>query len=112
MRSDGDTDDSYVYRIAITNEATNNIDDRAQAYNVIVRDVLDSSDLMEVMDFATDNLDNDADGVVDDADEGRNVVARLGIYHGNDCSILFSPNGAAGARCILTFRNLQQSEQV
>jgi len=86
IRNDGDTDDSYVYRIAITNEAANNGVDRAPAYNVIVRDVLDGSDLMFIQDFATDDLDNDADGTVDEPGEGSIVTDNI-INNANPAEI-------------------------
>lgn len=70
--NDGDTQDSYIYRITLENN-----DDvgnptgvtRAPAYNVTVTDILDASDLMFVRSFATDDLDNDGDGLTDEADE-------------------------------------------
>lgn len=78
--SDGDTQDSYIYRITLENN-----DDigsptgvtRAPAYNVTVKDILDASDLMLVRSFATDGLDNDGDGLTDEADEGTIITDNL-----------------------------------
>ncbi|RKZ69131.1 MAG: hypothetical protein DRQ44_03410, partial [Gammaproteobacteria bacterium] len=67
---DGDTNDSYIYKIVLTNEAGSSGVQRAPAYDVISTDILDISDLMLVVDFAGDGLDNDGDGAIDEADEG------------------------------------------
>lgn len=84
--NNGDTQDAYVYKITITNDdpgaATTNL--RAPAYNVVVRDILDASDLMQVTPiespqvldpltypFNNDGLDNDGDGLTDEGDEAR-----------------------------------------
>ncbi len=65
--NDGDTNDSYIYRITLENETSTPV--RSAAYNVISTDTLDSSDLMLIVDFAGDGLDNDGDTLVDEADE-------------------------------------------
>ncbi|MCP3671624.1 MAG: hypothetical protein GY814_14580, partial [Gammaproteobacteria bacterium] len=65
--NDGDTNDSYIYRVTLTNEVTAPV--RSPAFNVIATDTLDSSDLMEVVDFSSDGLDNDGDLTIDEADE-------------------------------------------
>ena len=77
----GDSNDNYVYRITLTNEATATSPEggasiaRTSAYNVEVSDTLDSSDLMgidpitdPVTPFNNDGLDNDGDGAADGAD--------------------------------------------
>jgi uncharacterized repeat protein (TIGR01451 family)/fimbrial isopeptide formation D2 family protein len=61
--NEGDTNDDYVYRISILNEATFNGFQRAPAYDVDITDVLDPSDLLTLAPFASDGLDNDGDGV-------------------------------------------------
>ncbi len=77
--NDGDTEDFYVYRIRLENRATTGVT-RAPAYNVVISDVLDASDLMQVWPvtpvanplkdpFDNDGLDNDGDGVIDEGDE-------------------------------------------
>ena len=69
----GDSDDNYIYRVSLTNEASSGSVARAPAYNVIVTDILDNSDLMLIAPggatpFNTDGLDNDGDGLIDGAD--------------------------------------------
>ncbi len=64
--NDGDTNDSYIYRITLTNETSAPI--RSPAYNVISTDTLDPSGLMLVVDFTIDGLDNDGDGLTDALD--------------------------------------------
>lgn len=60
--TNGDTQDSYVYRIRVENEASSSSVARAPAYNVEVTDTLDASDLVLVIPFENDGLDNDGDG--------------------------------------------------
>ena len=67
--NNGDTNDDYVYRITIENETS--VPVRSPAFNVIATDTLDSSDLMFVVDFATDNLDNNGDGSSVNGDPGE-----------------------------------------
>ncbi|MFW2373468.1 MAG: hypothetical protein ACN4GM_10145, partial [Gammaproteobacteria bacterium] len=58
--NDGDTNDSYIYKITIENAAG-----RAPAFDIISTDTLglDAVDLMTVMPFDSDGLDNDGDGL-------------------------------------------------
>ena len=65
--NNGDTNDSYIYRITLENETS--VPVRSPAFNVISTDTLDASDLMLVVDFSNDLLDNDGDTLVDEADE-------------------------------------------
>jgi uncharacterized repeat protein (TIGR01451 family) len=70
---DGDAYSSYLYRLTVTNAATTNGYQNAPAYDVTVIDQLDASDLGYVFPFASDGLDNDADGSTDGGDnEGSN----------------------------------------
>ncbi len=74
--NDGDTNDDYIYRISITNEATFGGFERAPAHDVDITDVLDASDLLTLADFNTDGLDNDGDGNIDAADlDGEGVIS-------------------------------------
>jgi len=76
--NNGDTEDFYIYRITLTNVASGPIT-RAPAYNVVISDLFDGSDLMQVWPitpvvnpltdpFNNDGLDNDDDGLIDAAD--------------------------------------------
>ena len=67
---DGDTNDAYIYRITLTNQASSGGVTRAPAYDVVSTDVLDASDLMLIVPFNSDGLDNDGDGLTDELDEG------------------------------------------
>ncbi len=84
----GDTEDFYVYRIRIENVATAPGASRAPAYNVVISDVFDGSDLMQVWPitptvnplkdpFNNDGLDNDGDGAVDEGDEAEILTDNL-----------------------------------
>lgn len=71
----GDSDDNYIYRITISNEAAALGVARSPAFNVQITDELDASDLMgiapvtdPVAPFDSDGLDNDGDGDIDGAD--------------------------------------------
>ena len=83
LADDGDSDDSYIYRITITNEDPEPISgvQRAPAFNVISTDVLDPSDLVLVESFDSDGLDNDGDGAIDEGSEAsmNNNIADGGV---------------------------------
>lgn len=68
--SDGDTQDSYIYRVTLTNQASTSGVAHAPAYNITATDILDASDLVFVVPFAGDGLDNDGDGLTDEAGAG------------------------------------------
>ena len=66
---DGDTNDQYVYRVTIANEASSGGVERAPAYDVTLTDSFDASDLLVAAAFDSDGLDNDGDGLVDEGGE-------------------------------------------
>ncbi|MDO8988390.1 MAG: isopeptide-forming domain-containing fimbrial protein [Sideroxyarcus sp.] len=68
LANDGDTFDSYIYRVTLTNVAASNGVAHAPAYDISTRDILDPSGLVRIVDFASDGLDNDGDGDIDGAD--------------------------------------------
>ncbi len=64
--NEGDTNDDYVYRVSILNEATSGGYQRAPAYDVDVTDVLDSTDLLTLdPNYLFYEVDNTNDGTVD-----------------------------------------------
>ena len=76
LTNEGDAYSSYVYRITLYNEESYDDVQRAPAYDVIVTDLLDDSDLAYVLPFDSDGLDNDGDDIDDGADtngEGTNL---------------------------------------
>ena len=89
--SDGDTNDSYIYKITLTNEVSSPT--RSPAFNVISTDTLDSSDLMKVVDFSHDGLDNDGDGMVDEADEATLFASIPDNTIGNGIPAVITVNG-------------------
>lgn len=68
--NNGDTQDSYIYRITLTNQAASGGFARAPAYNITATDIVDASDLMYIVPFGSDGLDNDGDGSIDEAGVG------------------------------------------
>ncbi len=90
VASDGDTNDSYVYRIRLTNQSSSGGVTRAPAYNIISTDVLDSSDLMLIAPFGSDGLDNDGDGLVDGADADEGSISDNIIGNATPAEITFS----------------------
>ncbi len=79
--NDGDTQDAYIYRVTLTNQATSSGVARAPAYNITATDNLDASDLVYVVPFATDGLDNDGDGNIDGADvDGEGSISDNLVY--------------------------------
>jgi uncharacterized repeat protein (TIGR01451 family) len=76
LTDEGDAYSSYVYRITLSNEESSDDVLRAPAYDVIVTDQLDDSDLAYVFPFDGDGLDNDGDGASGGSDtdgEGTNL---------------------------------------
>ena len=91
LAADGDTFDTYVYRVVVTNAAAAAGVTRAPAYDVSTRDILDPSDLMFVVPFASDGLDNDGDGLVDAADiNGEGSISDNVVNNANPAQIAFS----------------------
>jgi len=94
--NNGDTNDNYVYRITLTNEAASGGYTRAPAYNVVVTDDLDPTDLVQIVSsgtntvapFQNDNLDNDNDGSTDEVDEG--AISDNIVNNFNPARITFS----------------------
>ncbi len=68
--NDGDALNTYIYRLTVTNEASNSGVTRAPAYDVTVTDTLDASDLAYVLPLGSDGLNNDGDAATDGADAG------------------------------------------
>ncbi|MDH5424238.1 MAG: isopeptide-forming domain-containing fimbrial protein, partial [Gammaproteobacteria bacterium] len=94
---DGDTQDAYIYRITLTNQASSSGVARAPAYNIIASDILDNSDLMLIEAFATDGLDNDADGLIDAADlDGEGSISDNIIANAAPATITFSHTHSTG----------------
>jgi len=88
LANDGDTFDSYVYRVTLTNEAASGGVARAPAYDISTTDILDPSDLAYVMPFASDGLDNDGDGLIDAADtDGEGSITDNVVNNGNPAQI-------------------------
>lgn len=91
LANNGDTYDNYIYRVVVSNAATAGGVTRAPAYDVSTTDVLDPSDLMYVMPFASDGLDNDGDGLIDAADtNGEGSITDNVVNNGNPGQITFS----------------------
>ncbi len=87
LTDEGDAYNSYIYRITLTNEQESDGVTRAPAYDVTVTDALDPSDLALVMAFGSDGLDNDGDGVTDEADEG--TISDNIVRNGTPAQITF-----------------------
>ena len=94
---DGDTQDSYIYRVTLTNEAASAGAPRAPAYNITSTDILDASDLVLVVPFNADGLDNDGDGLIDAADiNGEGSISDNVILNGTPATITFSHTHSSG----------------
>ena len=97
LADDGDTQDSYIYRITLTNEASSLAVTRAPAYNLTSTDVLDASDLVLVVPFNADGLDNDGDGLIDAADpDGEGSISDNVISNAVPPQITFSHTHSSG----------------
>jgi uncharacterized repeat protein (TIGR01451 family) len=86
----GDSDDNFIYRITVNNEAAAGGRARAPAFDIIINDTADPSDQMAPFDFMTDGIDNDGDGLVDALDlDGEGTVDDLILVNGNPADITF-----------------------
>lgn len=94
--AEGDTYDSYIYRITVRNRAEVNGLASAPAYDLVVTDNLDPSDLMYVVPFESDGLDNDADGQADSGVEG--AISDNVVLNGAPAVITFSHTHSSGLR--------------
>ncbi len=96
----GDSDDLFIYRLTVNNEAAASGVPRAPAYDVAINDSFDASDQIAPFDFTTDGLDNDGDGLVDAADlDGEGTVDDLVLVNGNPADITIdSANSTALAQ--------------
>lgn len=96
LTSNGDTYDTYIYRVVVSNAASASGVTRAPAYEVSTLDVLDPTDLMLVMPFASDGLDNDGDGLIDGADtDGEGSISDNVVNNGTPGQITFSHTHSA-----------------
>ncbi|HEY3487755.1 MAG TPA: hypothetical protein VGL10_06790, partial [Gammaproteobacteria bacterium] len=87
----GDSDDSFIYRIRAANQNTSGGFQRAPAFDLLINDVFDASDLVAPFPFAADGLDNDGDGLIDGADAGgEGTVDDTVLDNGNAADIVFS----------------------
>ena len=91
IADDGDAYSSYIYRITLTNQQNSDGVQRAPAYDVIVTDRLDNSDLAYVLPFAGDGLDNDGDSRsgADDGD-GEGTISDNQVKNNQPAEITFS----------------------
>ncbi|HEX7045565.1 MAG TPA: hypothetical protein VF203_13245, partial [Burkholderiales bacterium] len=91
LADDGDAFHSYIYRLTVTNEAAAGGVVRAPAYDVVVTDRLDPSDLAFVLPFEADGFDNDGDASTDEA--GANAEGAISdnvVKNGTAAAITFS----------------------
>lgn len=90
LADDGDAYDPYIYRLTVTNEASDSGVGRAPAYDVTVTDVLDVSDLAYVLPFPGDGLDNDGDGASGEAGNADGTISNNTVKDGVPAQITFS----------------------
>ncbi|MFW9845833.1 MAG: isopeptide-forming domain-containing fimbrial protein, partial [Candidatus Thorarchaeota archaeon] len=89
--NDGDALNTYIYRLTVTNEASNGGVTRAPAYDVTVTDTLDASDLALVEPFGADGLNNDGDAATDGADAGgEGAISDNTVKNASPAVITFS----------------------
>ncbi|GAA5524715.1 hypothetical protein Maes01_01272 [Microbulbifer aestuariivivens] len=67
LSDEGHRDQTYLFRLIVSNRAADSGVTRAPAYDVVVTDTLDASGQMCVRPLDADGLDNDADGALDES---------------------------------------------
>ncbi|MDH3641153.1 MAG: DUF11 domain-containing protein, partial [Gammaproteobacteria bacterium] len=70
LADDGDAYDTYIWRVTVANEASASGVARAPAYDLTVTSLTDPADLAFIDPLDSDGLDNDGDGLIDEALEG------------------------------------------
>jgi large repetitive protein len=101
LADDGDAYNSYIYRLTVANESTRDGVRRAPAYDVIVTDRLDASDLVYVFPFESDGLDNDGDGLIGGVDtDGEGTISDNIVKNGVPAVIIFSHTHSSALRRI------------
>ncbi len=86
----GDSDDNFIFRLTVANEANASGVDRAPAYDVVINDAFDATDQIAPLPFATDGLDNDGDGLIDGADAGgEGTVDDTTLINANPADLTF-----------------------
>ncbi|MFC6632839.1 isopeptide-forming domain-containing fimbrial protein [Microbulbifer taiwanensis] len=81
------TTNDYIYRLTVSSEDTAGGHPRPPVYDLTVVDTL--PDLLYIEDLDSDGIDNDGDGVVDEAG-GEGVIVGNVMNDGNDTVITFS----------------------
>ncbi|WP_193161518.1 isopeptide-forming domain-containing fimbrial protein [Microbulbifer hainanensis] len=81
------TTSDYIYRLTINGEDLAGGHPRAPVYDLTVEDTL--PDLLRIVDLDSDGIDNDGDGVVDEAG-GEGVIVGNVMNDGNGTTITFS----------------------
>ncbi|MGL6161793.1 isopeptide-forming domain-containing fimbrial protein [Microbulbifer sp.] len=79
LTDEGHKDQTYLFRIIVSNRAAGNGADRAPAYDVVVTDTLDASGQMCVRPFDSDGIDNDGDGVSETGEDDGLVGTGAGL---------------------------------
>ena len=99
-RNWGDTNDSYIYRITLTNLQPGSVP-AAPAYDVSTTDTLDSSDMMKVVDLNSDGIDNDDDGMTDAFDtDGEGTIGDNNLENGTPATVVFSHTNSSALKKI------------
>lgn len=87
----GDSDDQFIYRLTVANEAAASGFARAPAYDITINDSFDASDQVAPFPFTSDGLDNDGDGLIDGADtDGEGTLDDATLVNADPADITFT----------------------
>ncbi|MEX2963685.1 isopeptide-forming domain-containing fimbrial protein [Microbulbifer sp. TYP-18] len=98
--NEGHRDQTYIFRLTLTNRAADSGVNRAPAYDLVVTDTLDASGQMCVQPLDSDGLDNDGDGAAETAPGDDGLV---GITAGANDYAIASHCSDGGTPAIVTF---------
>ncbi|WP_237055237.1 isopeptide-forming domain-containing fimbrial protein [Microbulbifer sediminum] len=100
LTDEGHRDQTYIFRLRVTNRAADNGVDRAPAYDLVITDTLDGSGQMCVEGLDADGLDNDGDGVAETIGGDDGLVGLAANQDDYDPAVHCAENGSPA---VITF---------
>ncbi|WP_237062503.1 hypothetical protein, partial [Microbulbifer zhoushanensis] len=100
LTDEGHRDQTYIFRLRVSNRAADNGVGRSPAYDLVVNDTLDASGQMCVEALDADGIDNDGDGVSETITGDDGLVGLSANQNDYDPSVHCGENGSPA---VITF---------